>query len=116
MARPASRAAGSRPPLRPRRCRLHCSRTPFSPLSHPTMPQRSLQASLMAIVVIALLVSGIAPTERLTWLMEVAPVLIALPVLIATRKNFPLTDLLAVLIALHALVLILGGAYTYAHV
>lgn len=80
------------------------------------MPQRPLQASLMAIVVIALLVSGIAPAERLTWLMEVAPVLIALPVLIATRQNFPLTDLLAGLIALHALVLILGGAYTYAHV
>ena len=80
------------------------------------MPQRPLQASLMAIVVIALLVSGIAPTERLTWLMEVAPVLIALPILIATRQSFPLTDLLAVLIALHALVLILGGAYTYAHV
>ena len=80
------------------------------------MLQRPLQASLMAIVVIALLVSGIAPTERLTWLMEVAPVLIALPILIATRQRFPLTDLLAGLIALHALVLILGGAYTYAHV
>ncbi len=80
------------------------------------MLQRPLQASLMAIVVITLLVSGITPTERLTWLMEVAPVLIALPILIATRRSFPLTDLLAVLVALHALVLILGGAYTYAHV
>ena len=80
------------------------------------MLQRPLQASLMAIVVIALLVSGITPTERLTWLMEVAPVLIALPILIATRRSFPLTDLLAVLVALHALVLILGGVYTYAHV
>ena len=80
------------------------------------MLQRPLQASLMAIVVITLLVSGITPTERLTWLMEVAPVLIALPILIATRRSFPLTDLLAVLVALHALVLILGGVYTYAHV
>lgn len=80
------------------------------------MLQRPLQASLMAIVVITLLVSGITPTERLTWLMEVAPVLIALPILIATRRSFPLTDLLAVLVSLHALVLILGGAYTYAHV
>lgn len=80
------------------------------------MPERNLQASLLAIVVVALIASGIAPTDRLTWLMEVAPVLIALPILIATRQRFPLTDLLAVLIALHALVLILGGAYTYAHV
>lgn len=80
------------------------------------MLQRPLQASLMAIVVIALLVSGLAPYDRATWLMEVAPVLIALPILIATRRSFPLTDLLAVLVALYALVLILGGAYTYAHV
>ena len=80
------------------------------------MPERPLQASLLVIVAIALVASGIAPTDRPTWLMEVAPVLIALPILIATRQRFPLTDLLAVLIALHALVLILGGAYTYAHV
>jgi putative membrane protein len=80
------------------------------------MLQRPLQASLMAIVVIALLVSGIAPTERLTWLMEVAPVLIALPLMIITRRSYPLTLLLTVLITIHALVLIGGGAYTYAHV
>lgn len=80
------------------------------------MPERTLQASLLAIVVIALLASGIAPTDRLTWLMEVAPVLIALPLMIATRRSYPLTLLLTVLIAIHALVLIGGGAYTYAHV
>ena len=80
------------------------------------MPERTLQASLLAIVVIALLASGIAPTDRLTWLMEVAPVLIALPLMIATRRSYPLTLLLTVLIAIHALVLIGGGAYTYARV
>jgi putative membrane protein len=80
------------------------------------MPERTLQASLLAIVVIALLASGIAPTDRLTWLMEVAPVLIALPLMIATRHSYPLTLLLTVLITIHALVLIGGGAYTYAHV
>ena len=74
------------------------------------------QHYLIVIVLAALVASGIAPTDRPTWLMEVAPVLIALPILIATRQRFPLTDLLAVLIALHALVLILGGTYTYAHV
>ena len=48
--------------------------------------------------------------------MEVAPVLIAAPILIATYRRFPLTGLLYSLIVLHALVLILGGAYTYARV
>ena len=80
------------------------------------MPERNLQASLLAIVVVALIASGIAPTDRLTWLMEVAPVLIALPLMIATRRSYPLTLLLTVLIAIHALVLIGGGAYTYARV
>lgn len=75
-----------------------------------------LLRGLLAVVAGALLVSGIAPYDRPTWLMEVAPVLIVLPLLIATRERFPLTRLLYVLIALHALVLIGGGAYTYARV
>ncbi|MDQ3445249.1 MAG: DUF2238 domain-containing protein [Pseudomonadota bacterium] len=61
-------------------------------------------------------VSGLQPYDRVTWAMEVAPVLIALPILVATRRSFPLTTLLYVLIFAHALVLILGGAYTYARV
>jgi putative membrane protein len=65
---------------------------------------------------IALTVSGLQPYDRVTWAMEVAPVIIALPILFATRRNFPLTTLLYVLIFIHALVLILGGAYTYARV
>src|SRR5262249_61904700 len=48
--------------------------------------------------------------------MEVGPALIGAPVRIATARRFPLTTLLYVLIALHAVVLILGGAYTYARV
>lgn len=76
----------------------------------------TLNAVLAGIVVAALIASGIAPFDRLTWLMEVAPVLIALPLLVATRKTYPLTTLLAMLIAAHALVLIGGGAYTYARV
>lgn len=67
-------------------------------------------------VLLALVVSGIDPYDRPTWFLEVSPVLIGLPVLISTYRRFPLTNLLYVLISLHALVLILGGAYTYAHV
>lgn len=76
----------------------------------------TLNATLAAIVIAVLVVSGIAPYERLTWVMEVAPVLIALPLMIVTRRSYPLTTLLTVLITVHALVLIAGGAYTYARV
>lgn len=69
-----------------------------------------------AAVLALLLWSGIRPYERGTWLMEVAPVLIALPLLLATHRRFPLTPLLYGLIALHMAVLILGGHYTYARV
>jgi len=67
-------------------------------------------------VLAALAVSSIAPRDRVTWLMEVAPVLVAAPVLLATGRRFPLTTLLYILIWLHALVLIIGGTYSYAHV
>jgi putative membrane protein len=64
----------------------------------------------------ALLVSGLHPYDRVTWLMEVMPVLIALPILACTRERFPLSQLLYALIFVHALILIAGGAYTYARV
>jgi putative membrane protein len=64
----------------------------------------------------ALLVSGWSPFDRTTWWLEVAPVLIALPVLWLTAARFPLTRLALVLIGLHGLVLMLGGAYSYARV
>jgi putative membrane protein len=81
------------------------------------MDSRSLlKLALTSIVLSALLISGIAPFDRATWIMEVAPVLIALPLLVVTRKCYPLTTLLYVLIAAHMLVLIAGGAYSYARV
>ena len=64
----------------------------------------------------ALVASGIAPKDRLTWFMEVLPVVIALPLLGATLRRFPFTTLAYALICVHGLILILGGAYTYAHV
>lgn len=73
-------------------------------------------AGVALVVLPALALSGIAPYDRLTWLMEVMPVLIVLPLLAATRRSFPLTPLLYFLIGLHALILIAGGAYTYARV
>jgi len=76
---------------------------------------RSLLFAL-AVLLVLLVLSGVKPYDRLTWLLEVAPILIALPVLWATYRRFPLTMLLYVCIFLHALVLMLGAAYTYARV
>ena len=65
---------------------------------------------------LALIVSGIGPADRTTWWLEVFPIFLAVPVLLATRRRFPLTRLLYWLILLHALILMLGGHYTYAKV
>ncbi|CUA93669.1 DUF2238 domain-containing protein [Thiomonas bhubaneswarensis] len=75
-----------------------------------------LPLTLGALVLLALGVSGISPYDRGTWLLEVLPVIIALPVMALTWRPFPLTPLLYGLIAAHALVLIVGGTYTYARV
>jgi len=75
-----------------------------------------LKLAALIAVLAALVVSGIAPYDRGTWLLEVLPVLIAAPILVATHRRYPLTPLLYVLICAHALVLILGGAYSYARV
>ena len=80
------------------------------------MQDKTLHCILALIVLLALALSGIAPYDRATWLLEVAPVLIAFPLLLWTYQRFALTRLLYVIIALHAVVLILGGAYTYARV
>lgn len=72
---------------------------------------------ILLLAVIAVLVwSGIAPHDRFTWFLEVAPVLIGLPIVILTAKRFPLTPLACTLLAIHACILMVGGKYTYAEV
>ena len=71
-------------------------------------------ASLVLLALLAL--SGIRPYDRATWLLEVVPVIIVLPVLWATYGRYPLTTVLYVGIFVHAVVLMYGGAYTYARV
>lgn len=70
--------------------------------------------SLLWIVIGTLIWSGIAPTDRMTWAMEIAPVVIILPIILIAWRRFPLTPLLCGLLTFHALVLIVGGKYTYA--
>jgi putative membrane protein len=68
------------------------------------------------VFVVLLVISGIRPFDGPTWLLESAPAIVALPVLWFTYRRFPLTNLLYVCIFLHAVVLIVGAAYTYARV
>lgn len=71
---------------------------------------------LSVVLVLFLVLTGIHPYDRLTWWLEVFPVLAALPLLAATYRRYPLTNLLYGLIFIHAVILIVGGAYTYARV
>ena len=71
---------------------------------------------LLALVLAGLVWSGIAPHDRFTWLLEVFPVLLGLPVLIYLYPRFRLTPLVYTLLALHAVILMVGGKYTYAQV
>lgn len=73
-------------------------------------------ATLFTIILAALVVSGISPNDRITWWLEVAPILVALPLLLFTYTGFRLTPLSYRLITLHALILCLGAHYTYAQV
>jgi putative membrane protein len=77
-------------------------------------PSRREAWLLVGLVAGALLLSGIAPKDRLTWLLEVVWVILGLPLVMWVWPRFPLTRLLCWLLAAHALVLIYGGAYTYA--
>jgi putative membrane protein len=70
--------------------------------------------ALLLIFGVVLIWSGITPYDRLTWILEIIPALIALPILIFTFRRFPLSHLLYTLILLHAIVLIVGGHFTYA--
>jgi len=60
--------------------------------------------------------SAIRPHDYFTWFLEVFPVFIALPILFFTYKKFPFSNLIYVLILIHAMILMVGGHYTYAEV
>jgi putative membrane protein len=78
--------------------------------------QRHENPLLVALALMALAASGVAPVDRLTWWMETLPVMLGLPLLVASRQLFPLTPLVYRLLFVHGLILMLGGHYTYARV
>jgi putative membrane protein len=82
------------------------------------MPRQRAQILVIGSTLLLLLLalSGMHPFDRTTWLLETFPILIALPVLWASHRRFPLTNLLYGLIFCHAVVLMVGGSYSYARV
>jgi putative membrane protein len=72
--------------------------------------------ALLLLGAVALIVSGVHPYDRTTWILEVFPIFLGVPVLLATARRFPLTPLAYRLLFVHALILMLGGHYTYARV
>lgn len=87
--------------------------------SHPCevpVAHRREPLVLLLTALAALAVSGWHPYDRTTWLLEVFPIFIGAPLLVATARRFPLTPLLYRLLFVHALILMLGGHYTYARV
>ncbi|OAJ69619.1 hypothetical protein A7976_13350 [Methylobacillus sp. MM3] len=75
---------------------------------------RRYYALLLAILGAVSVWSAIQPHDRFTWYLEVFPVMIALPILLFTYKRFPFSRLAYALMLVHAIVLLIGGHYTYA--
>ena len=80
------------------------------------MNRRTALVIASVVLVLLLGVSGVHPHDRLTWVLEVFPIVVVLPILFLTYRRFPLTTLLYALIFVHAVVLLVGGHYTYARV
>jgi putative membrane protein len=86
------------------------------PVSDGRVPRRTLPTVLVAMVIAGMALSAWRPHDPTTWLLETVWVLVGLPLVVLTRRRFPLTNLLCCLLAAHALVLAVGGHYTYAQV
>jgi putative membrane protein len=73
-------------------------------------------AILLVVAIVLLALSRLGAAEPGTWIMEVAPILLIAPILVVTARRFPLTPLVYRLLFVHALILMVGGHYTYAKV
>lgn len=81
----------------------------------PTKPSK-YELALLVSMVLLLIWSGLDPHDRFTWWLEVAPILIGVPVLVWLYPKLRLTPLSYTLVWFHCLILMLGGHYTYARV
>lgn len=74
------------------------------------------RALLLCVFFAALGWSVIHPHDLFTWFLEVFPALIGVVIVVATNRRFPLTPLVLTLLVVHAIILMVGGHYTYAEV
>lgn len=81
-----------------------------------TTKAQPIHLAMLLALFICLVISGIHPFDRTTWVLEIFPIFIALPILFSTYNSFRLTQLLYICIFIHMLILVLGGAYSYARV
>ena len=86
------------------------------PMSSSEPVQHRAPYILLIWMVVVVLTSSFGPSDRFTWFLETVPIMIGLPLLWFSAKRFPLTPMLRILIGVHAGILALGGAYTYAEV
>lgn len=92
--------------------------SPKTDFSHKPEPVGlSIKSVLwLAIFSLVFIWSAINPKDTFTWFLEVLPAIIGLILVVVTRKTFPLTPLLYLLILIHCVILMVGGHYTYAEV
>jgi len=88
----------------------------MGPTASSARGSRGLHVCLLALVGLVLVWSAIGPRDRFTWWLEVAPAIVGALLLVVTYRRFRFTSLAYVLMAFHAVVLIVGGHYTYAGV
>jgi putative membrane protein len=80
------------------------------------MSRKKVNVLQLGMFLIVLVWSGIKPYDNFTWMLEVAPAVIGAIIIVATYRKFPLTQLTYWLILIHAVILVIGGHYTYARV
>lgn len=76
--------------------------------------ERRVELALLLVVGAVFLWSAIEPNDRLTWVLETLPVMIAVVLLLATYARFRFTLISYILMTIHAIILMVGGHYTYA--
>ncbi len=80
------------------------------------MKREHVPVVLLVLALAALGASAIEPTDRLTWWLEVSPVMVGVAIVVPTARRFPLSHLLYTCLLVHAIILVVGGHYTYAQV
>ena len=79
-------------------------------------PDSGFHLGLLVSLLVVFTWSAIHPRDTLTWLLEVFPVILGALIMAATYIRFRFSRLAYLMIWLHALVLLVGGHYTYAQV